>query len=550
MPDILASIPPSTQPVTNVIDKKVFINGTQLEAKVLISQITIARAFNKIASAKLVFMDGSVADRDFPLSNDSRFKPGNEIKIQLGYDGDVDTVFEGIIVKHGIKIKGNGNSHLLIEAKDKAITLAMTRQHRYHNNKTDKVIIDELAGKLQKDVEATTFSHSQLLQYNCSDWDFIVIRAEANGMMVLTDDGKIVVKKPSFDADPVTATYGDNIWEFESEIDARRQIKEVTSVAWDYSQQTTEKSSNGVASFSENGDLSSEQVAAALGTKLKLSHSGSLTQNLLQDWSNAYAMRSQLSKIAGRVRLKGNADLKPGSIVTLDGVGDKFNGDVFVTGILHHYEGHWQTDVQFGWKDDWFYKKENVMDKPASGLLPGVNGLLIGQVVDVNDTEKGGQYRVKVHVPLIDTGNEGVWARVATLDAGADRGSYFRPQTKDEVVLGFLNDDPREPIVLGYLHSKSNHQSPLPEDSNAQQFGFVTKEKLKFIFDDTNKKMTLLVPAGTGSKSIILNNSGAIELKDENNNSIKMDSSGITIQAGPAKNITIKGTKVFLNPPQ
>jgi uncharacterized protein involved in type VI secretion and phage assembly len=187
------------------------------------------------------------------------------------------------------------------------------------------------------------------------------------------------------------------------------------------------------------------------------------------------------------------------------------------------------------------------MDKPAAGLLPGVNGLQIGTVVDLDDKEGGGQYRVKVHIPSITGSNEGIWARVATLDAGANRGVYFRPQVSDEVVLGFLNDDPREPVIVGYLHSKSNKQSPLPEQDGLLQYGFVTKEGIKLIFDDTNKRMTLRVPAGSGEKLLTINNdSSAIELKDDHQNTIKMDSSGITIQAGSG-NVVIKGTQVKIN---
>ena len=164
-------------------------------------------------------------------------------------------------------------------------------------------------------------------------------------------------------------------------------------------------------------------------------------------------------------------------------------------------------------------------------------------MLDVDDTEDGGQYRVKVHVPTITSSNEGIWARVATLDAGPERGVYFRPQVNDEVILGFLNDDPREAVILGYLHSKDTNKSPLPETEGNLEYGFVTKEKIKLIFDDTNKRMTLIA----GEKSIVINNdSSAIELKDENSNSIKMDSSGITIQAGTG-NVTIKGTQVLIN---
>jgi Rhs element Vgr protein len=543
----LDSLIPGADGPTDLASQKVFINGTVLSNEILLNHITVSRTFNKISSAKLVFSDGSAADRDFPLSNDDMFKPGSEIEIQLGYHGEVETVFKGIIIKHGIKVKQSGASLLMIEAKDKAIKLTGARKSAYFIEKTDSDIITSLAGESTPDVESTSFSHKQMLQYDTTDWDFLMLRAEANSMLVLTDDGTLVVKKPATGASVLTATYGADIYEFEAEMDARKQVKSINSLSWDYTQQAKEESSAGTADFSETGNLSSDELGAVLGTEINLSHPGHLTQDQLQNWSDAYAIRNKMSKAVGRVRLQGKSIVKPGTTITLVGVGDRFNGDVFVTGVLHQYDGNWQTDVQFGWQEDWFYKKEDVMQKPAAGLLPGINGLQIGVVLDLDDTDAGGQYRVKVKVPTITSGNEGIWARVATLDAGPERGVYFRPQVNDEVILGFLNDDPREPVILGYMHSKDTNKSALPETEGNLEYGFVTKEKIKLIFDDTNKRMTLSVKTTTGEKSIILNDdSGAMELKDENSNSIKMEASGITISAGTG-NVTIKGTQVLIN---
>lgn len=92
--------------------------------------------------------------------------------------------------------------------------------------------------------------------------------------------------------------------------------------------------------------------------------------------------------------------------------------------------------------------------KSASGLLPAVKGLQIGVVVQLEQYPNGDD-RVRVRMPLVDNEDNGVWARVATLDAGENRGSFFRPEMGDEVVLGFLNDDPRDPVILGMLNSSS-----------------------------------------------------------------------------------------------
>src|SRR5690606_10025370 len=135
--EVLDSLPPGTAAPTDVVSRKVFINGVELSNSVLLSQITVNKTFNKIAYAKLTFVDGSPSERDFPLSNDEKFKPGKEIKIQLGYHSDIETVFEGIIIKHAVKVRSQGSSMLLIDAKDKAIKLTTARKSVYHIDKKD-----------------------------------------------------------------------------------------------------------------------------------------------------------------------------------------------------------------------------------------------------------------------------------------------------------------------------------------------------------------------------------------------------------------------------
>jgi Rhs element Vgr protein len=542
----LSSLPPGTETARDVVSCRIFIEGTVLSGEVELLQMTVNKTFNKIAFAKLVFSDGSASEKDFLLSNDTRFKPGNGISVELGYHQETTKVFDGIIIRHGIKIYSSG-SVLMIEAKDKAIKLAGSRKSANYSKKKDSAVIGDLiiAKQLQKDVSDTSATHEQLVQFESTDWDFILTRAEANGMLVLTDDGKVIVKQPLIRPPAVmTATFGDNILEFEADMDARRQSKSVKGVSWDFTKQTIEKSRDIPDVPSVGTGITASQLGDIIGSEVTLMHTGYLQHDQVQSWSEAYKLRHKLSRAIGRVRVEGNADVKPGSTITLDGVGDNFNGDVFVSGVLHQFDGNWYTDIQFGWKEDWFYRKEKVMERPAAGLLPGVNGLQIGIVQETDDTKNGDQYRVKVYVATMDPAPTGIWARVAALDAGKAHGVFFRPQKGDEVILGFLNDDPRDPVILGYLHSKSKQESPLPETQGNLEYGIITKEKQKLIFDETNKRITISVDGG--KQSIVLNNaSKAIELKDDNGNTIKMESSGITIQSD--KNVTIKGLKVMIN---
>jgi uncharacterized protein involved in type VI secretion and phage assembly len=138
---------------------------------------------------------------------------------------------------------------------------------------------------------------------------------------------------------------------------------------------------------------------------------------------------------------------------------------------------------------------------------------------------------------LIDDKEEGIWARVATLDAGKERGSFFLPEVKDEVVLGFINDDPRQAIVLGMLHSQT-HTAPVTAAKENNEKGFYTRSKMKLFFDDGKKSITMITPKG---KSIVVSDEGSIILKDELNNKITMDSSGISIESAKDIKLIAKG---------
>jgi uncharacterized protein involved in type VI secretion and phage assembly len=148
-----------------------------------------------------------------------------------------------------------------------------------------------------------------------------------------------------------------------------------------------------------------------------------------------------------------------------------------------------------------------------------------------------GEDRIKVKFPLVGMAEEGLWARLATLDAGKERGTFFRPEIGDEVVVGFLGDDPRHPIIVGMCHSSAK---PVPEpakDSNHRK-GYVSREKMKFNFDDEKKIIVLETPAG--NKITLSEDDKGIKIEDQNGNKITLDDSGIKIES--SKDLTLKAT--------
>ncbi len=520
---------------------KILIDGAEINQEYQVAAVDVSKMYNKISFAKIKLCDGNTAEQDFKISSSDDFKPGNKIEIQAGYHQTLATIFKGIIIKHSIKSNKNKTSSLNIEAKDESIKLTIGRKCNYFYDSSDTDIIEEILGNysLQSEVESTGVTHKEMVQHYASDWDFILSRAEMNGMLVFTDNGKLIIKKPDTSASPLfTANYGANLMEIEAEMDARDQFDSITGFAWSSADQDLSEEEASAPSYDENGNIASSDLAKVIGLEnYELKHSGNINSDELKNWTDSVAMKSALSRICGRAKFQGTPDVKPGSVLELNGTGDRFNGNVFVTGVRHQInDKNWETDTQFGLKNDWFHLKENVIDSAASGLVPGIHGLQIATVVQL-ENDPDGEDRIQVCMPVIDKKEVGIWARIATLDAGNKRGSFFRPEIGDEVVLGYLNNDPRHPIVVGMLNS-SALPAPLTASDDNHEKGFVTRSEMKVIFNDDEKSISINTPAG---KSIVLSEKeGSIIISDENNNSLTMDSAGVTIESG--KDIILKAT--------
>ena len=268
----------------------------------------------------------------------------------------------------------------------------------------------------------------------------------------------------------------------------------------------------------------------------KLHHSGHLQEQELQDWADGVMLRSRLSKIRGRAKFSGFAAIKPGDMVKLEGVGERFRGKAFVTAVKQEMgNGIWDTHIQFGLDPSpYYFLHNNLNDAPAAGLMGAISGLQIGKVVQLQN-DPDGEDRILVRIPVIDTAAQGIWTRIASLDAGNNRGAFFMPEIDDEVIVGFINNDPRDAVVLGMLHSSAKPAPITAQDTNDEK-GFTTRSKMHLHFNDATNTISIDTPAGN---KIVLDEAGMkIEITDQNSNKITMDATGIKIES--PLNIDIK----------
>lgn len=526
---------------TDLVTFTIKANGEPVSTQYQVSSINITKEVNRIPSAKIIIYDGDAAAQDFQVSDEETFVPGTEIEILAGYDSTENSLFKGIVVSHSLKIRSNSSPLLILDCRDKAIQMTIGRKNKYFYNSTDSDAAENIIENynLDHDIEDTSMQHESLVQYDSTDWDFIMSRMEANGKLCFVSDGKITIKKPDFTtATVLDAVFGATILEFDADLDPRNQYQNLKAKTWNYANQEVTSVDAREPGFTENGNLSSMDLAGVLKTEEYSLYSGEdVTENELQNLADARLQKARMSKCRGRVRFAGYPAVNAGDLINIGGVGDRFNGKVFVSATRHEIvNGTWNTDVQFGLSNETFAKQPGFNSTPTVDMLPAIQGLQTG-IVTALESDPESQDRIKIRLPIIDADEDGIWARIACLDAGDNRGTFFRPEIGDEVIVGFLNNDPRNPVVLGMLNSSAK-PAPLKASDQNNEKGYVSRSGIKMIFNDDEKSLVIQTPAG---KKITLSDlDNIIKLEDENGNNISMDASSISIES--IADITIKAT--------
>jgi uncharacterized protein involved in type VI secretion and phage assembly len=177
----------------------------------------------------------------------------------------------------------------------------------------------------------------------------------------------------------------------------------------------------------------------------------------------------------------------------------------------------------------------------------------LAQVLNVQDPAN--LNRVQVVVLNVNGGPDQsgpVWARVAVPFAGNKRGAFFIPDVGDEVLVVYLSADSRFPVVVG---SMWNGADKAPDafggsGTSVDRWTITGKAgtKIAIIEDSTGPTIQFTTPGGlTGTMS---DRTESIEFHDAMNTSVKIDSSGVTINAPTAQVQVTAAASMSVTAPQ
>jgi len=176
-----------------------------------------------------------------------------------------------------------------------------------------------------------------------------------------------------------------------------------------------------------------------------------------------------------------------------------------------------------------------------SGLLQNTSTELLGPALFlatvVNVMDPAGRNRVQVRLYNADgiTDQDGpVWARVAVPFAGGNRGAFFIPDVGDEVAVAFLGGDPRFPIVLGSLWNGTDNAPETIGGSGQSVDRWTIKGKAGTriaIVEQPASSATISFSTPGGLTGTMTDQDGSIEFSNAEQTSVRIDSTGVTVNA-------------------
>ena len=515
--------------MSGIVTCTILSDGTETPHGYRLAHFEVVKHVNKISRAELSFWDGETSNQEYPIADSGDFDTGKKVTLKVRYEeesGSDVQVFEGIVTKirHHENLQGN---FLKVTLKDAAIEMGATPKTRYFKEKTDDKIITEIlgdyAGVTAGTLETTKAEFPCQIQHDQTDWDFILDRADENGLFVVLDDGTFNMQDP-FKSSGTEHEFEkgiSNVYHFDFQSNCENLLQEPQAMSWDVKQQAMSAETPALAVAMEAGETQPDGIAKEFQKeKAEIIKPYHAIDNELEAIATGHLRRRFASWMVGTITVDGDGEIKVGDALVLVGYPKIFNNKMVITGVSHVIQNNgWKTTIQVGVPYE--QKKNNSQGSKAQSLQVGVVGSF--------EADPENMYRIPVWLPYLKEETSLIWARMAHPEAGNLRGQVWHPEKGDEVIVGFLGGNIQHAVIVGSMYNPINKEPEGFDYSEENTLrGIVTKEGLKMTWDDENK---------------------SIKLETSEENYIELTEEGLTIQiakfikAESGDEVSIKSTK-------
>lgn len=401
---------------------------------------------NGIPTAKLsLSVPGNALDDLSKESEIALCQPGKQLFISIESKQKNTELFSGIITTSELTLTRE-KPELVLTLKHLLVQLDNVVRSQVFTDITDQQIIESLCPfKIDTDADALIKTrHEQRIQFRCTDWQMLRQCLEANGAWLSADTSRIRIFRPALSnlADhTLTSDKGKSLKTAHWQFSALDQPKTLSLRSWDITAQA------GLSVEAKTALLGKDALDPQTGDTLsekkwELSYGTSPSRDVLQQKANSILQQLQLRRVQGEFTVEGTLDYHPGQTLKLVGYGQHFDGTGIISAVSHMITpSRWTTTITLGERG-----LIPVAAVQQTGFLPGIV---------VNSPSEGSQRlgRVKIRLKMLNNLQNEIWARFAMPYASVNGSFFCYPEFGDEVVVGFFDNDPDYPVIIGSMHN-------------------------------------------------------------------------------------------------
>ena len=517
------------------------IDGEKIESTYPITYIETFAGINKIPYA-IIRIHDTFSSPDKMISN--KFKIGSNVEVELGQNKELKKCFSGVITKNTLKMDARiAKMFVELFVHAKAHVLTMTPQTASFKDKSDDAVIKDIisSARLVPKVGTMTLKNEMITQNNITSWDFINLRAEMYGFVVIANNDTVSVDAPATQNSGVEIIFGKEMINFDLTIDGDNQIDKSSGRTWDIKTQTVKEVKGETIAEGSFGNIKYDEITKSTGTQEYVFVHDGTAEEEIKTLGAGIIKLNRMAKIHGTITIIGNNKITPNTTIKISQCTDIFNGEAYVSGVKHIFDnGLWTTVVHIGLNGKRYSQLySNIFNTSNCSVLAPMNGIKYGTVVKLDGDPKN-DFRILVNIPTLHKSGEGIWCRFATLYASKDGGIIFFPEIGDEVIVGFVDDDPRYGVVLGSLYNDKNKPSVEINAKNETK-KILTNTKMEITFDEKDKIISILTPE---KNSIVISDKNKSITLTQGGDTISLSDGSIDIKC--SKDITLNGKNITL----
>ncbi|MBD8170106.1 phage baseplate assembly protein V [Erwinia persicina] len=467
-----------------------------------VSQLRILQQINAVPVAHVdlqVPVDNNDASDVQSQGLAGQIAVGSSVEITL----DKVVLFSGYLVRKSVLMRGKQWT-LRLDVRHLLQKLTFYPCSRIFRQQDDSTMMHALlqdAGvKMNRKTTAQLSTrHDQMVQFRVSNWQFILSRLFATNCWLIPDvtsNGVTIapLAQPAVASNKIER-YADGsgytLYDVELTFDNRFTPDTLSLQGWDIAQQQlTTAQKSGTQSFQPWKASATAVASSGKQQDYQLAFS-CLPDTMLSTLSQSWINHQQMTAVQGRLLLEGTRDFQPGESITLSQFGAGLDGSAVLTGVNQ------QFNLAEGWRTELLLGMSGTLPEP----VPSIQSLQIATVADFT-ADPQDLDRIPISLPALNLPGEYIFARLGKPWASKASGFCFYPETGDEVVVGFIENDPRYPVILDSLHNPKNTAPFSPDRKNNLKGLVVSKDDYTGQLMMNTEEKTVTLSAGKASFSL------------------------------------------------